>query len=86
MSKLGVCRWPVYHFEGWTFDLHPRLGAWPMKKNGRPYKRKSKAFGESLGRFFALDEDERMDCLIMDGYCELRSDGMILVKGAVKGK
>jgi hypothetical protein len=57
-----VCTARVYEFDGWTFEILPNCGAWPLKKDGEPRARAGRKFYAMMDMFTALSEDEQKKC------------------------
>jgi hypothetical protein len=69
---LGIlCSPRLYEYEGLIIEESGCQGPWPVKKNGDPYERRTKAQHETMEKFWALKEEGWKQYLIGGGCREI---------------
>lgn len=53
------CTARIYEYKGREFEYSPHMGAWPIRKDGEPYKRVGEKWWEFIGEFLDLPEEGR---------------------------
>lgn len=71
MSRISgiVCSSPVYHFEGWTFEINKISGPWPCTALGNPFKRAGNKFWDMIDKFNSIPSPVREEFCIDRGGC-----------------
>jgi len=52
-----ICSSPLYEYDGWRFEFG-MTGPWPIRKDGRVYKRAGNKFYEVFQRWYDLPNRE----------------------------
>ena len=62
-----VCSSPAYHFLGWTFEIAPGVGPWPLRKDGELRARAGLVFWRVYSEWEDLPDDEKQKTRVGGG-------------------
>ena len=55
-----ICSPKIFEYAGWTFEMSPTGGPWPLKQDGQLRVRAGKKFYRDIEPFFEMsDEDQK---------------------------
>ena len=55
---------PIFHYNSWTFKLHPYCGPWPIKVDGEPRKFAGPNFFQDIQPLLDMLPNDRKEYLV----------------------